>query len=70
MGQLSIAKADEMRLRQALWNLLSNANKFTDHGTITIDARQREEDGRDSQRPPVIIDIAEGLILASREGAP
>jgi signal transduction histidine kinase len=70
MGQLSIAKADEMRLRQALWNLLSNANKFTDHGTITIDARQREEDGRDSQRPRVIIDIAEGLILASREGAP
>src|SRR5207248_11526817 len=33
--------------RQALLNLLSNANKFTDHGTISIDARQREEDGRD-----------------------
>ena len=39
--------ADQMRLRQALLNLLSNANKFTDHGTITIDARQRQEDGRD-----------------------
>src|SRR5208337_163111 len=39
--------ADQMRLRQALLNLLSNANKFTDHGTITIDARQREEEGRD-----------------------
>jgi signal transduction histidine kinase len=38
---------DQMRLRQALLNLLSNANKFTDHGTITIDARQRQEDGRD-----------------------
>ena len=36
-----------MRLRQALFNLLSNANKFTDHGTITIDARQGQEDGRD-----------------------
>jgi signal transduction histidine kinase len=36
-----------MRLRQALLNLLSNANKFTDHGTITVDARQRQEDGRD-----------------------
>ena len=39
--------ADQMRLRQALLNLLSNANKFTDHGTITIDARQGQEDGHD-----------------------
>jgi signal transduction histidine kinase/DNA-binding response OmpR family regulator len=39
--------ADQMRLRQALLNLLSNANKFTDHGTITVDTRQREEEGRD-----------------------
>ena len=31
---------DQMRLRQALLNLMSNANKFTDHGTITIEARQ------------------------------
>jgi signal transduction histidine kinase/DNA-binding response OmpR family regulator len=39
--------ADQMRLRQAILNLLSNANKFTDHGTITIDALQGQEDGRD-----------------------
>jgi signal transduction histidine kinase len=36
-----------MRLRQALLNLMSNANKFTDRGTITINARQRQENGRD-----------------------
>jgi signal transduction histidine kinase len=39
--------ADQMRLRQALLNLMNNANKFTDHGTITIDAQQGHADGRD-----------------------
>jgi signal transduction histidine kinase len=39
--------ADQMRLRQALLNLLSNANKFTERGTITIDARHGQENGRD-----------------------
>ena len=36
-----------MRLRQALLNLMSNANKFTERGTITVDARQGQENGRD-----------------------
>src|SRR6202035_3290131 len=39
--------ADQMRVRQALLNLLSNANKFTERGTITIDARQGQENGRE-----------------------
>jgi signal transduction histidine kinase len=39
--------ADQMRLRQALLNLMSNANKFTERGTITIHARQAQENGRD-----------------------
>jgi signal transduction histidine kinase len=45
--EIGTLHADQMRLRQALLNLMSNANKFTDHGTITIDARQRQEGSRD-----------------------
>jgi signal transduction histidine kinase len=40
-------QADQMRLRQALLNLMSNANKFTERGAISIDARQGQESGRD-----------------------
>ena len=40
-------QADQMRLRQALLNLMSNANKFTDRGIISIDARQGQENGRE-----------------------
>ena len=46
-SELGTMHADQMRLRQALLNLMSNANKFTDRGTITIDAGQRQENGRD-----------------------
>ena len=46
-GAIGTLHADQMRLRQALLNLMSNANKFTERGTITIDARQGQEDGRD-----------------------
>jgi GAF domain-containing protein len=44
-GAIGTLHADQMRLRQALLNLMSNANKFTERGKIAIDARQRQEDG-------------------------
>ena len=39
--------ADQTRVRQTLLNLASNASKFTEKGTVSIDARQRAENGRD-----------------------
>jgi signal transduction histidine kinase len=54
-GAIGTLHADQMRLRQALLNLMSNANKFTERGSIAIDARQGQEDGRDC----VFIEVAD-----------
>lgn len=43
---LGSIEADQRRLQQCLYNLLSNAAKFTSDGTITVTARRQEqEDG-------------------------
>jgi signal transduction histidine kinase len=46
-GAIGSLHADQMRLRQALLNLMSNANKFTERGMIIVDACQGKENGRD-----------------------
>jgi signal transduction histidine kinase len=46
-SDLGTIHADQTRFRQSLLNLASNANKFTEKGTITIAARQGQENGRD-----------------------
>src|SRR6202047_4153912 len=46
-ADLGTIHADQTRFRQSLLNLASNANKFTEKGTITIVARQENDNGRD-----------------------
>jgi signal transduction histidine kinase len=44
---LGTVHADQTRFRQALLNLASNANKFTERGTVTIAAQSQQLDGRE-----------------------
>ncbi len=46
-ADLGTMRADQTRIRQALLNLASNANKFTEKGTVTIGARRATEAGRE-----------------------
>jgi signal transduction histidine kinase/DNA-binding response OmpR family regulator len=46
-GDLGTIHADQTRFRQALLNPASNADKFTENGTVTIAARPQKLDGRD-----------------------
>src|ERR1700722_2217961 len=44
---LGSMRADITKVRQILFNLLSNASKFTDHGTISVEVDRSAEEGQD-----------------------
>jgi len=46
-GNLAGMHADQTKVRQALFNLLSNAAKFTHHGSITLTAKRERMDDAD-----------------------
>src|SRR5262249_53662304 len=46
-GDLGTMDADLTKVRQTLFNLLSNAAKFAEHGTITLQAQRQTVDERD-----------------------
>src|SRR5262249_50443227 len=44
-ADLGLIHADQIRVRQILLNLASNASKFTENGTVAIAARREQGDG-------------------------
>jgi signal transduction histidine kinase len=56
-------RADPMRVRQALLNLMSNAAKFTERGLITMRIERRRDEGHDW----ITMTVADTGIGMSRE---
>ena len=48
---IGFIRADQVKVRQILFNLLSNASKFTDQGTITLSATRDRSASRDGTGP-------------------
>lgn len=46
-GTLGTMHTDQVKIRQCLLNLLSNASKFTENGTITLSAHRSSDGSRD-----------------------
>jgi len=64
---LPIVRADSMRLRQILLNLLSNAAKFTEQGTITIEANVQNGPGNQAEVIVKVIDTGPGIALEDQK---
>jgi CheY-like chemotaxis protein len=57
-------RADLTKVRQALFNLLSNASKFTEHGTITLEAAREAGSGGNTW---IVLRVRDTGIGMSRE---
>ncbi len=60
---LPLISADAMKIRQVLINLLSNAAKFTDQGTITVSAAAYEGANHEPQVIVKVVDTGPGIAL-------
>ena len=60
---LSTIRSDAQKIRQCLMNLLSNACKFTEHGTVVLSVEEREVEGAAS----VVFEVADTGIGMTEE---
>ena len=66
-SDMPTVRGDTMRVRQVLLNLISNASKFTDEGSITVEAMvQRGPSGR-MEAVINVIDTGPGISLEDQE---
>ena len=59
---LPLLRLDKLRLRQILFNLIGNAVKFTEHGTITVKVRFRRETLQNGTLTFHVIDTGCGIL--------
>jgi signal transduction histidine kinase len=59
--------ADATKVRQILYNLLSNAAKFTEHGQITVKARRLEEPGTEDHDGWIVFTITDSGIGMAKD---
>ena len=65
-SSIPIIRADAMRLRQVMINLLSNAAKFTDEGSITIAAKIRQNPNGHTEIVVSVTDTGAGIAPEDR----
>jgi signal transduction histidine kinase len=59
-SDIGTMETDVPKLRQVLFNLLSNAAKFTEHGTVTLRAERPEADpGSQAPRPDILFEVTD-----------
>jgi GAF domain-containing protein/ActR/RegA family two-component response regulator len=64
--ELPLVTADVMKIRQVLINLLSNAAKFTENGTITVEAGKHSGPNGERQVIVKVIDTGAGIAEADQ----